>query len=145
MLSAVSPPPLIVDLIAIAKRSRILSLSLSSPRVSSNIFSEFGGLLREEVKYTRKIETIRLLSGIVSGLHAKNEAKFDMSRRSRVVHEQVLINGRSWPRVLQKPQCISPTPTAGPWLITPEVCNFMRMYATMVAYKPFGDYTRRCA
>lgn len=89
MLSAVSPPPLIVDLIAIAKRSRILSLSLSlsSPRVSSNIFSEFGGLLREEVKYTRKIETIRLLSGIVSGLHAKNEAKFDMSRRSRVVHE----------------------------------------------------------
>lgn len=84
MLSAVSPPPLIVDLIA---NVHVFTFSLSSPRVSSNIFSEFGGLLREEVKYTRKIETIRLLSGIVSGLHAKNEAKFDMSRRSRVVHE----------------------------------------------------------
>lgn len=88
MLSAVSSPPS-------HRRSNrhretftySLSLSLSSPRISSNIFSEFGGLLREEVKYTRKIETIRLLSGIVSGLHAKNEAKFDMSRRSRVVHE----------------------------------------------------------
>lgn len=145
MLSAVSPPPLIVDLIA---NVHVFTLSLS-------IFS------------TRFIKYIFRIRGFITGggkIHAENRNDtivigncfgFTREKWGEIWHEsaqsccsrarQVLINGRSWPRVLQKPQCISPTPTAGPWLITPEVCNFMRMYATMVAYKPFGDYTRRCA